>query len=406
MAKRKITLLDGAMGTNLINMGMPPGICVENWILGHRDAVVSLQKKYIEAGAKIIYAPTFGANPVTLKKYGTVDCEEINAELVALSKEAASGSGTLVAGDLSTTGLMPLPYGEAVYSDYFDAFRTQAVALDKAGVDLFVIETSSLIFEVCAAVDAVRSVSGKPVFVTYTVGKNGRTFVGDDIACCLVSLQDRGISAFGINCSEGEESVLNALKRIAPLSRVPLIAKPNAGVPDSAGGSGGFSSSPETFAEWGKKLIEAGASYIGGCCGTTPEHIKALDKMIPETGYEAPETGTEDENEYACSATEIFRVERDAELPESIPCDGELMFNMPSAGEAAFCRVKIASPDDAQYLADACMTLDLPLMISGDYASIEAGIKNYAGRCVTDPESDITEEEKNRLKALYGCITL
>ena len=241
--------------------------------------VKNLQSEYINGGSDIIYAPTFGANSAVLAREGDLDVS-INGKLVALTKGLADGKNVLVAGDISSTGLMLKPYGSASFEDVVAVFAEQAAELEKAGVDMFVIETSISLKEATAAYYGVRSVSRKPVFVTFTVENGSRTLSGESAEACAVALGAKGACGVGVNCSDGGKNVLESVKRIAAYSDVEfIIAKPNAGLPTVEGDKITYSQSPEEFALFCKQLAEAGATHIGGCCGTTPEYIAQLKRV-------------------------------------------------------------------------------------------------------------------------------
>lgn len=289
LVKNGPVLLDGATGTNLQKAGMPVGVCPEQWILENSEVLIDLQKRYVEAGTDILFAPTFTASRIKLKEYGLEDhLEEMNRKLVALSKEAAKGTNALVAGDLTMTGEQLYPLGDLMFEDLVDVYKEQAKIIADARADLFVVETMMSLQECRAAVLAIREVCDLPVMVSLTYNEDGRTLYGTDPVTAVVVMQSLGADAVGMNCSTGPEAMLEPIAKMAEYAAIPLLAKPNAGMPELIDGQTVFNVEPEEFAEVGKKLVEEGAAIIGGCCGTTPEHIRALKEAVKGIPVKAP----------------------------------------------------------------------------------------------------------------------
>ena len=273
-------ILDGATGTNLQEAGMPIGVCPEEWILENPEVMKKLQADYVEAGTQIVYAPTFTANRVKLAEYGLEDrLEEMNRNLVALSKEAV-GDRAYVAGDLTMTGQQLFPLGEMMFEELVDIYKEQASVLVDAGVDLFVVETMMSLQECRAAVIAIREVCNLPIMVTLTYNEDGRTLYGTTPEVATVVLQSLGADVIGINCSTGPEEMLEPVRKMAEYATIPILAKPNAGLPELENGRTVYKTTPEEFARVGKELVKAGAAILGGCCGTTPEHIRVLADAV------------------------------------------------------------------------------------------------------------------------------
>lgn len=273
-------ILDGATGTNLQNAGMPVGVCPEQWILENPDVMVKLQEDYVAAGTNILYAPTFTANRIKLEEYGLQDrLEEMNRELIAISKRAAKGRA-LVAADMTMTGQQLYPIGDLMFEDLVDVYKEQARVMAEAGADLFVVETMMSLQECRAAVLAIKEVCDLPVMVSLTYNPDGRTLYGTEPATATVVLQGLGADAIGINCSTGPEDMIEPVRQMAQFATIPILAKPNAGLPELENGKTVYRTDAAEFASWGKKLVEAGAAIIGGCCGTTPEHIRALSEAV------------------------------------------------------------------------------------------------------------------------------
>ena len=272
--------LDGATGSNLVRAGMPSGVCPEQWILEHPDVMLNLQKAYVEAGTDILYAPTFTANRVKLAEYGLErEMREMINGLVAISREAAAGAArpVYVAGDLTMTGEQLRPIGKMELEELIDVYKEQIGFLQEAGVDLLVAETMMSLAEARAALIAAREACDLPVMVTMTFEANGRTLYGTDARTAAAVLESLGADAVGVNCSTGPAHMRQLVEEMAKYTRIPIIAKPNAGLPylDEQGNTC-YSMDAEEFAEEMKALVEAGASILGGCCGTTPEYIEGL----------------------------------------------------------------------------------------------------------------------------------
>lgn len=282
LVKNGPVILDGATGSNLQNAGMPVGVCPEQWILEHPQTMIDLQRAYVEAGTQILLAPTFTANRIKLEEYGLVDkLVEMNQQLVAISKEAAGGKA-LVAGDITMTGQQLYPMGELQFEELVDIYKEQVKVVADAGVDLFIIETMMSLQETRAAVLAIRETCDLPIMASMTYNEDGRSLYGTDPVTAVVTLQSLGADAVGMNCSTGPEEMLEPIRQTVEYAYVPVLAKPNAGLPELEDGVTVYKTTPEEFAEVGAKLIEEGVSIIGGCCGTTPAHIKALaDKVKP-----------------------------------------------------------------------------------------------------------------------------
>ncbi|TBR14994.1 5-methyltetrahydrofolate--homocysteine methyltransferase, partial [bacterium] len=277
--KNKVLILDGATGTELSRRGMPAGVCPELWALKNPSIIKAVHADYIKAGSDIVYTCTFGANKLKLKGYGAVNVKDVNRRLALLARNAI-GSKAILAGDMSSTGHFVKPFGPLEFEEAVDIFKEQARGLLSGGVDIFVIETMMDIQEARAALIAVKEVTDKFVMVTMTYEKDGRTINGTDPLTALITLQSLGADAVGANCSAGPEGMLNIIKTISPYAKVPLVAKPNAGMPKLKDAKTVFEMGPAEFSSLAPKFIFSGVSLIGGCCGTTPEHIRALKNKI------------------------------------------------------------------------------------------------------------------------------
>ena len=276
-----LLFLDGATGSNLMAQGMPRGICTERWVIEHKDVIQKLQKSYIEAGSRIIYAPTFGGNRLSLKQHGLENkIQEINSTLVSYSREIAENKA-FVAGDITTSGQFVTADGEYTYEDAFEMYKEQITILKNAGVDLIAAETMINIEETLAAVDAANSVCDLPVMCTVTVEADGSIFSGGNAVEAAVAFESAGAAAVGINCSVGPDQLVSVIRNIREAVSIPVIAKPNAGMPviDDQGNAV-YSMNPADFAKHMQVLVENGAGIIGGCCGTTPDFIREMKKLL------------------------------------------------------------------------------------------------------------------------------
>lgn len=288
----RIVYLDGATGSNLMKAGMPSGVCPEKWILEHRDVMLHLQREYVEAGTNILYSPTFSANRIKLREYHLEErMEEMIRGLVEISKEASrqevagreqkqepfSLNRVLVAGDLTMTGEQLAPIGKMELEELISVYKEQIQYLEQAGVDLLVVETMMSLQEARAALIAAREVCSLPVMVTMTFETDGRTLYGTDAVTAAVVLESLGADAIGANCSTGPAHMADIIRAMAENTSVPIIAKPNAGLPAAdSGGNIYYDMDAGVFAKEMQLLVKAGAVILGGCCGTTPDYIRLL----------------------------------------------------------------------------------------------------------------------------------
>ena len=279
LLKSKVVILDGATGTELQKKGMPNGVSSEIWSLENPKVISAIHADYEKAGADIIYTSTFGANRIKLASYGDYNISKVNKELALIAKGAVKGKA-LIAGNIGSTGKFIEPFGPLKFEEAVEAFKEQIKGLLLADVDLFVIETMMDIQEARAALIAVKELTNKFTMVTMTYELDGRTLNGTDPLTALNILQSLGADAVGCNCSAGPQQMVKFIKVMKPYAKVPLIAKPNAGMPKLVKGKTYFDMSPEKFAHFSRSLVLAGASLLGGCCGTTPEHIKETKKEV------------------------------------------------------------------------------------------------------------------------------
>ena len=422
-------ILDGATGTNLMDAGMPIGVCPEAWILEHKEVLLKLQREYVEAGTNIVYAPTFTGNRIKLEEYNLADrIVEINTELVKLSKEAVAGKA-LVAGDMTMTGQQLFPLGELMFEELVEVYKEQAAILDEAGVDLFVVETMMSLQECRAAVFAIKEVSDKPIMVTLTYNEDGRTLFGTPPEAAVVVLQSLGVDVIGINCSTGPMEMVEPVEIMAKYATIPILAKPNAGLPELIGRETVYKMTPEEFAEAGAALVKAGAALVGGCCGTRPDHIKALSDKVKGMEVRKP---LESHRRILSSERKIVEVSLDGNflvVGERINPTGkkklqaelregrlDLVRNMAMDQEengAAILDINMGMNgiDELEMMKkviyEVSSTVDCPLCIDSSHVDvIEAALKIYPGRALINSIS-LEKEKMEKLlpiAAKYGAM--
>ncbi len=272
----RVHLFDGAMGTMLYAKGFFLNVCYDELVLKQPRLVQDVHEEYVRAGAEILETNTFGANPVKLGAYGLGEqTAKINQVAAELARHAA-GDRASVLGAIGPLGLRIEPFGPTSADEAHRFFRAQVDGLLAGGVDGFIIETFSDMDEMHAALRAVRAASELPVVTQMTIGTDGLTYYGtapEDFAQTLASW---GADVIGVNCSVGPAGILEAVERMAKATDRPLSAQPNAGLPKDVGDRKIYLASPEYVASYARRLVEAGARFVGGCCGTTPEHIKKM----------------------------------------------------------------------------------------------------------------------------------
>ena len=397
--------LDGATGTNLQKAGLPTGVCPEAWIYDHPDAILTLQKAYVEAGSQILYAPTFTANRIKLEEFGLGDrLVDINRRMVSLSREAA-GDVAYVAGDLTMTGQQLYPIGELLFEELVDIYKEQVRAILEEGVDLFVIETMMSLQECRAAVLAVKETCDLPVMVSLTYNEDGRTLFGSCPDTTMIVLQAMGVDVVGLNCSTGPEAMQGPITAMRKYAQIPILVKPNAGLPVLENGETVYKMTPDEFASAMLPLIEAGAGVVGGCCGTMPEHIRALagavrgmkvKKPSPEirsvVTSERMNTVIDTDGGFAIIGERINPTGKKALQEELRAGKMDMVVSFARAQEeagAAILDINMGTNgiDEKQMMVDAVYevtsTVDLPLCIDSSYVEvIEAALRIYPGRAL------------------------
>ena len=400
MVYNKPLILDGAMGTMLQAAGLPVGELPELWNLTHPEEVTAIQRSYIEAGSGVLYTNTFGAN-----RYKTAGCGHTAAEICAAGVRCARAAGkkdTLVALDIGPIGRMLEPLGDLSFDDAYETFREMVVAGEEAGADLVVIETMSDLYEVKAAVLAAKEHSRLPVWVTMTFEASGRTFVGVTVPSMALTLTGLGVDAVGFNCSLGPEELLGLVKELRKWTSLPLILKPNAGLPDPSTGT--YNISPEDFASVMKLAPALGVNMLGGCCGTTPEYIKALCKAA---GHQEPVPQGSTVCRGVCSANRTAATGKVNVIGERINPTGKPRFQQAlrehdidyivaraieqqeAGADILDINVGLPGVDEPALMAEVIRSVqavvDLPLQIdSSDPAAIEAGLRAVNGKAIVN----------------------
>lgn len=427
-------ILDGATGSNLQKAGMKSGECPEQWILNHPDIFIDLQKKYIGAGSDAVYAPTFTSTRVKLDEYGLgAKQREYVGKLVGLSKQAVEESRTdrkiYVLGDISMTGLQIQPLGTMPFEELVDIYKEQVTLSVEAGVDGFVIETMMSLQEARAAVLAVKESCDLPVFVTMTFQEDGRTLYGTSLETAMVVLQEMGVDAVGINCSTGPDKMVDAVKSMKRYAKVPVIVKPNAGLPALVDGETVYDMGPDEFARAMKKLAEAGATVLGGCCGTTPEHICCLKEALKEQMFKPlvparERTLTTERNVTSISLDGTFTIVGERINPTGKKAlqeqlrQGQLDLVVEMAEEQVEKGARILDVnmgmngiDEKEMMLKAVqeltMTVDVPLSIDSSYVEVvEQALRIYPGRALINSISLETEkfEKLIPIARKYGAM--
>ncbi len=398
--KKDIVLLDGAMGTVLQQKGLPPGGKPELLALTDPALLLSVHREYVDAGSKIIYANTFGASAPKLARTGHTVAEVVPAA-VAVAKEAA-GRSAAVALDIGPLGELLEPMGTLSFEKAYEYFREIALAGAAAGADLAVIETMTDLYEAKAALLAVKENTALPVFVTMSFEESGRTFTGCTVASMARTLEGLGADAIGLNCSLGPDLLAPLLKELCENTRLPVIAKPNAGLPDPV--TGLYDMSPEAFAAALTPSLDAGVTIFGGCCGTSPAYIEALNKAL---AGKRPTARRYDAVGFVCTPTTPCRLDGVRVIGERINPTGKKRFQQAllehdldyildvavqqeDAG-ADILDVNVGYPgvDEKALLPEVVKKLQsavsLPLQLdSSDPAALEAALRVYNGKAAVN----------------------
>ena len=280
IADKRVHVLDGAMGTMLYSRGMFVNLSYDGLNLTHPGMVQEVHEAYVKAGAEILETNTFGANPVKLSSHGLDDdTEAINRSAVVIARRAANGRA-LVVGAIGPLGIRLEPWGPTAREEAIGFFSRQVRGLLEGEVDGFILETFSDLHEVEAALCAVKALSDLPVIAQMTVGQDGNTSYGTAVETIASRLTDLGADVVGLNCSVGPAAMLDALERMVERTNRPLSAQPNAGLPRAVDDRRIYLASPDYMGSYARRMIQAGARFVGGCCGTTPDHIRKIHAYV------------------------------------------------------------------------------------------------------------------------------
>lgn len=427
-----IHIFDGAMGTMLQEGGLKPGGCPELMNLEQPDVVQKIHEAYIEAGATMIETNTFGASALKLDHYGLEDrVKEINEVAVKIAHEASKGRAKIV-GSLGPTGRFIVPLGDLEFEDAYQSFYEQAKTLADAGADYLLFETCIDIQEMRAGLLAAKDATNLPIICQLSYSEDGRTVTGTDPQTAAITLEALGADIIGVNCSLGPQELVPIVKTLAENCSVPISVLPNAGMPRLENGRTIFPMGPEEFASWGAKLVAAGATYLGGCCGTTPAHIKALAaavKNLPPT-----ERKSLDNRLRLTSRSKTVIIDKDLattligerinptgrkKLAEEIKNGSlfsvkrEAIDQVRAGARLLDVNMGVGGIDQVKAMHDAIREVsqitDAPLAIdTSDTKTLEAGLRAYPGRALINSVSAEKEriEEFLPLAKKYGAAIL
>lgn len=407
LLNKEFVMLDGAMGTMLQKAGLPLGEMPEILCVTHNEQIADIHKQYIEAGADIIYTNTFGANSYKLKNSGYT-AENIIPQAVKAAKKAAENTDTLIALDIGPVGQLLEPTGSLSFEEAYNIFKEQIIAGKDA--DLIVFETMTDLLEIKAGVLAAKENSDKPIICTMTFEANKRTFTGVCISSMVITLSGLGVDAIGVNCSLGPEELLPIVKEMSHWTDLPLVVKPNAGLPDP--NSNTYDVSPKDFTQSVLKMLDFGIKVTGGCCGTTPEYIKELSSALKTENFRKKEN---QKKSVVCSSSTTVLIDQPRIIGERINPTGKKLFKealknndmnfilnqavSQVQGGADILDVNVGLPeiDEKSMMVRTVKALqsviDVPLQIDSTKPDvIEAGLRVYNGKAIIN---SVNGEEKS-----------
>ena len=413
---QRIIYLDGAMGTMLQGRGLQPGERPELLCLSHPDWIRDIHRAYVEAGSQVVYANTFGANALKLAGSGHTVAEVITAAIrVARS---AAGNAALVALDMGPLGELLEPLGTLRFEEAYNLFAEMARAGEAAGADLVAIETMTDLCEARAALLAVKENTAFPTFVTMSFDETGRTFTGCTAEAMARTLEGLGADAVGVNCSLGPDRLLPVVREVYRTTRLPVIVKPNAGLPDPVDGH--YSLSPEQFASAMQEMVQLGATLLGGCCGTSPDYIRALRASADDLPCPAR---SHDAGSLLCTPTRVVRIDGVRVIGERINPTGKkrlqqalltgdmdyivdvAIAQMDAGADILDVNVGYPGVDEVAMLPRVVKALqaatDLPLQLdSTNPAALEAALRVHNGKAAVN---SVSGEEKS-LQAILPLV--
>ncbi|WP_312335702.1 homocysteine S-methyltransferase family protein [Anaerospora hongkongensis] len=428
-----IHIFDGAMGTMLQQAGLPLGYCPELYNIDQPEIITAIHRQYIASGATIIETNTFGANRIKLQHFGLTDkVSELNKSAVQAAR-LACGPHTKIAGSVGPTGKFIAPIGNLSFDEAYDVFYEQICALAEAGVDYILIETIIDIQEMRAALLAAKAATNKPVICQLSYGSDGRTVTGTDPQTATIILEAMGASVIGANCSLGPAQLLPIAEIIAKTTSLPISIQANAGMPELINGQTVFPMSAVQMADWIPRLLAAGVSYIGGCCGTTPDHIKAIRQAVDSCAAALPERQIPAYTALTSRSKTVFlgpsfptavigerinptgRKALAADIKEGqyISVKKEAIGQVRAGAKILDVNMGVPGIDQAaamtQAIKELSMLVDVPLAIdTTDTAALEAGLKAYPGRALINSVSAEPERLESFLPLAkkYGAAVL
>lgn len=429
----KTIILDGATGTEYQKKGMQPGQDSTAFALANPDVVKEVAKNYAEAGSEIIYAPTFNLNRQKVKDMG-LSLEELTEKLAGPVLELRdeydkAGRKIRVAFDIGPQGELVEPLGRLTFEDAYDFYAQEAKAAQKLGVDVVTIETMTDIYDVKAAVLAVKENTDLPVFATMSFEENGRTFTGTSLETMAIILEGLGVDAMGINCSLGPVQILPLIKKLRTLTELPIIAKPNAGLPDPA--TGGYDISCSEFVDAMKEYVDAGVDMVGGCCGTNPDYVRGIAEYVKAKDVKAEKAAESCRTLSVCSGSRVVTVDHVTVIGERLNptgkkklkaalLDGDYDYVLTQAQKqieagAEILDVNVGVPglEEARVMPAVVKKLqanfDLPLQIdSSNPDAIEAALRVYNGKAIVNSvngDPDVMEKILPMVKK-YGAAVI
>lgn len=369
-------ILDGSTGVVLKKRGMPQDVCAEKWHCDNPGLFTALVAEYAAAGCDAVLVPGFSASPIKLARYGLeAEAYDINYRLTRLTREAAGGAKVLC--DMAVTGEFVSPAGEGSVAKFFDSYIVQARACADAGADGAFIETQISAADFRAAAMAAKAV-GLPFMITVTLEQNGRTLTGCRPECAAIIARGLGAEAVGLNCCDGPERIMQFIGGMYEVAGIPIIAKPNAGMPDPV--SGEYAIGEREFCGYIERLVGMGVSVVGGCCGTGPDYIRLLDEKIRAAAVKEPAA----QKSYICSETEYVCIE------------GGL------ADGGVKCAAIRDEADAESFLEETAFDKTPVCIRCDEYQLAERVLREYNGIAALD--SRLCAAEVEALSERYGCV--
>ncbi len=424
LSNDRITIFDGAMGTQLQKSGLKLGENPETLSILNKEQIISIHKSYIDAGAQIIYANTFGANSIKLENC-EYSVEQVVTASIQNAKTAAQGTDVKIALDIGPLGEMMQPTGSLSFEDAYTAFKQIMVCGEQSGADLIVLETMTDLYEVKAGVLAAKENTKLPVFVSMTFEENQRTFTGCCIQSMVATLEGLSVDAIGINCSLGPKEILPIAKTLAQTTVLPIFVKPNAGLPNLETNT--FDITADEFVETIKEYVEVGIQGIGGCCGTQPEYIQKLSIAFKDV---KPVARNVEKKSCVCTPTNYVEIKNVKVIGERLNPTGKKIFRqalidnnlsyilnqaveqIQAGADILDVNVGVPGIDEQQMMVTVCKALqsvtDLPLQIdSSDKNAIQAALRIYNGKAIVNSvngEQKVLDEVLPLVKKYGACV--